>query len=137
MAASGGFGPSTRSHIQASRLARALRQNSRYSAVMGWLRCRVSFSVRLVFDPSLRRDVPPRVAPTCPGRCRLPRPSHRGRTLLDITIPEKNTLNTSTANRLSSHFSSSHDRALIVCCVRSLCCLLACPVMLRCICIYQ
>ena len=55
------------------------------------LRCHgVAAVPRQLFTSSLRRDVPPRVAPTCPGRCRLPRPRHRGRTLLEATIPEKN-----------------------------------------------
>ena len=65
-----------------SRLLSSLRpaalthQPGSYSAVMGWLRCRVSFSL-------LRSAVMcfNGVAPTCSGICQLPHTGHRGRTL--------------------------------------------------------
>ena len=45
------------------------------------------------------------------GKSRLPHTSHHGKTLLDTTIPKKKCMkHTSTANRLLSRFSSSHDR---------------------------
>ena len=68
------------SRSSASRLAAKLSMP--YSAVMGWLRCRVSFSLlrSAVMCLCGRANMS--------GGCWLPRTSHRRRTLLD-TIPKK------------------------------------------------